>query len=72
MNPTAYIPTLSTDNPRRGRRAGMPLSEEKKDDQDKITFGARRLGQNRQAARDPFAYLDKPPQTTALEEKKED
>ena len=50
----------------------MPPPEEKKDDQDKITFGARRLGQNRQAARDPFAYLDKPPQPTALEEKKEE
>ena len=32
VNPTAFIPTISTDNTRRGRRAGMPPPEEKKDD----------------------------------------
>ena len=45
--PTAAIPTIQPDMPRRGRRAGMPPPEEKKDDENQIRFGGRRLGQNR-------------------------
>ena len=48
----------------------MPPPEEKKEDQEKVVFAGRRLGQNRLAAQDPFAHLDKPFQPIKAEEKK--
>ena len=48
----------------------MPPPEEKKEDQEKVTFAGRRLGQNRLAAQDPFAHLDKPSKPIIPEEKK--
>ena len=50
----------------------MPPSEEKKEDQEKVTFAGRRLGQNRLAAKDPFAHLDKPSKPIISEEKKQE
>ena len=48
----------------------MPPQEEKKEEQEKVVFAGRRLGQNRLAAQDPFAHLDKPSQPIISEEKK--
>ena len=44
LNKNASIPTIQTDVPRRGRRAGMPPLEEKKEDPEKVVFPGRRLG----------------------------
>ena len=71
LDQNASIPTIQPEMPRRGRRAGVAPTEENKE-QDKVTFGGRKLGQNRLAARDPFAHLDNPSKPILQGEKKEE
>ena len=47
----------------------MPPPEEKQEE-DKVTFGGRKLGNNRMGAKDPFSFLDKPAQPAPTEENK--